>query len=157
MFLRQNYRIVGSYIGTLVKASRQVQMSGLPLLLSTEECNFLVAQNAVSLFKFKNPERFSEDYINKYKLYAEMSFQKQTEIFKDGRVKEINEISDKIVEGKLKKMRKNKVDDDIEILNETEEDLDQFKQTVIDTEVSKIPVLSRNNALFQTFQGTGEI
>ena len=53
--------------------------------------------------------------------------------------------------------QKNKVDDDIEILNETEEDLDQFKQTVIDTEVSKIPVLSRNNALFQTFQGTGEI
>ena len=153
MFLRQTYRIVGSYIGTLVKAPRQVLMSGLPMLLSPEECDLLVSKSAISLLKFKNPDEFSEDYINKYKLYAEMNFQKQTEIFKEGRKREIDQMSDKIVEGKLKKRRKNKIDEDIEILEDSCEDLDQFKQSVIDTEIAKIPTLSRNNALIQTFQG----
>ena len=156
MFLRQHYRIVGNLIGTLAKAPKQTLLSGLPLLLSPEECRLLVSKNAISLFKFRQPECFSEDYINKFQLYAEMNFQNQTEAFRKQREREIDEMGDKIVEGKLKKLKQNRIiDEDIEIIEEenSEQDLDRFKQSVIEAEVSKIPVLSRNNALFQTFLG----
>jgi len=157
MFLRQNYRIVGNLIGTLAKAPKQTLMSGLPLLLSPEECALLVSKNAISLFKFHQPECLSEDYINKFQLYAEMNFQNQTEAFRKQREREIDEMGDKIVEGKLKKIRQSRViDEEIEIIEEEnngeEQDMDRFKQSVIEEEVSKIPVLSRSNVLFQTFQ-----
>ena len=156
MFLRQNYRIVGNLIGTLAKAPKQILMSGLPLLLSPEECRLLVSKNAISLFKFHHPECLSEDYINKFQLYAEMNFQNQTEAFRKQRKREIDEMSDKIVEGKLKKIRQSRIiDEEVEIIEEStsEQDLDRFKQSVIEEEVSKIPVLARSNVLFQTFQG----
>merc|ERR1712141_554472 len=72
-----------------------------------------------------------------------------------GRKREIDEMSDTIVEGKLKKIRQSRIiDEEIEIIEEdtSEQDLDRFKQSVIEEEVSKIPVLARSNVLFQTFQ-----
>ena len=63
-----------------------------------------------------------------------------------------------LFKGKLKKIRQSRViDEEIEIIEEEnngeEQDMDRFKQAVIEEEVSKIPVLSRSNVLFQTFQG----
>ena len=63
-----------------------------------------------------------------------------------------------LFKGKLKKIRQSRViDEEIEIIEEEnngeEQDMDRFKQSVIEEEVSKIPVLSRSNVLFQTFQG----
>lgn len=157
MFIRQNYRIVGNYVGSLSKAPRQVQMHGLPLMLSHEECQLLVSKNAVSLFKFKNPQCLSEDYINKFKLHEEMNFQQQIEASRETRKREILQLSDQIVEGKLKKRRKVKQDedDDVQVLDGQEEELDieKFKKTVIDEEISKIVPLERGNEIKQIFQG----
>ena len=63
-----------------------------------------------------------------------------------------------LFKGKLKKIRQSRViDEEIEIIEEEnngeEQDMDRFKQSVIEEEVSKIPVLARSNVLFQTFQG----
>ena len=163
MFIRQNYRIVGNYVGILSKAPRQVQMHGLPLMLSHEECQLLVSKNAVSLFKFKNPQCLSEDYINKFKLHEEMNFQQQIEASRETRKREIIQLSDQIVEGKLKKRRKIKEDDDdddVQVLDGQEEeelDIEKFKKSVIDEEISKIVPLERSNEIKQIFQGKNRL
>ena len=162
MFIRQNYRIVGNYVGSLSKAPRQVQMHGLPLMLSLEECQLLVSKNAVSLFKFKNPQCLSEDYINKFKLHEEMNFQQQIEASRETRKREIIQLSDQIVEGKLKKRRKVKEDDDddVQVLDGQEEeelDIEKFKKSVIDEEISRIVPLERTNEIKQIFQGKNRL
>ena len=98
-------------IGTLAKAPHTGSMSGLPMLLLSEEIDLLLSLNKISLFRFKDPYSFSEDYMNKFKLHQEMSYQNQIEVCKAERKKEIIENADKIVEGKLKKLK----DDDNEI------------------------------------------
>ena len=60
-------------------------MSGLPMLLSAEEIDLLWSFNKIALFKFTEPHNFSEEYINKFKLHQEMSYQKQIEVFKEER------------------------------------------------------------------------
>merc|ERR1719232_232730 len=83
-------------------------MCGSPMLLSPEEIDLLLNLNKIALYKFTDPCYFSEEYVNKMKLHQEMSYQQQVEVFKAERVKEIKENSDKIVEGKLKKLKQSK-------------------------------------------------
>ncbi len=46
--LRRQFRVVGSLVGCLPRAASQVQWSGLPLPLSPEEVNLLVAEEKVA-------------------------------------------------------------------------------------------------------------
>ena len=64
-------------------------MCSSPMLLSAEEIDLLLSLNKISLYKFTDPYYFSEDYVNKFKLHQEMSYQKQVEVFKAERKKEI--------------------------------------------------------------------
>jgi tRNA-splicing endonuclease subunit Sen34 len=147
--LRQDHRIVGSLIGTLSQAPRQVQQSGLPLLLMPEEIDLLLQQNVISLFRFKNPESFSDEYRNKFQLQREMNFQSQVEVFKEDRKSEIHRMADKIVEGKKRKKTR-KSSEEIVILNDVSED----NETILQREIDKIGDLPRHQALLQTFTGT---
>ena len=86
-----------------------------------------------------------------------MNFQQQIEASRETRKREIIQLSDQIVEGKLKKRRKVKEDDDddVQVLDGQEEELDleKFKKAVIDEEISKIVPLERSNEIKQIFQG----
>ena len=88
LYLRQECRIVGALIGTLGQAPRQVDFSGLPMLLSAPEIDLLLKKGKISLFKLKS-ENFSEDYINKYRLHQGQVYQEQIELFRLEREKEI--------------------------------------------------------------------
>ena len=66
--LRQDSRIIGALIGTLAKAPHTGSMSGIPMLLSSEEIDLLLSLNRISLFRFTDPHCFSEDYMNKFKV-----------------------------------------------------------------------------------------
>lgn len=143
--LRQDSRIVGSFIGTLGQAPRQIQQSGLPLLLSQVEVDLLLSLNRAKLCRFKNPHQFSEDYLNKMKLHQEMSYQQQIELCKNERKEEIMKLGDKIVEGKKKKRKQTEEDDDDIVIID--------KDNILEKEVSKIGTLSREQSLVQIFHG----
>lgn len=143
--MRQDSRIVGSFIGTLGQAPRQIQQSGLPLLLSQEELDLLVSLNRAKLYKFNNPHQLSEDYVNKMQLHQEMSYQQQIELCKKEREEEIKKHGDRILEGKRKKRKQTDDDeDDIVIID---------KEIVLEKEVSQIGTLSRKQSLVQIFHG----
>ena len=135
--LRHDCRIVGSFVGTLGAAPRQIQVSGLPMILSPEEIDLLMQLNRICLLKMKDG-KMSEEYKNKFQLYLEMNYQDQIEAFKVERQKEIHKMSDKIMEGK----RRKKSDDEIEVID---------KETILKAEMSKISTLPRSQALVQTF------
>ena len=116
-------------------------MCSSPMLLSAEEIDLLLSLNKISLYKFTDPYYFSEDYVNKFKLHQEMSYQKQVEVFKAERKKEIVEKGDQIVEGKLKKLK-----------NQDEEIVVVDRDSIIDAQIAKIKDLPRNQARIQTFQ-----
>merc|ERR1711974_7876 len=99
----------------------------------------------VFLRKFE-PDQ-SEDYVNKLKLHKEINFQEQVEIFKEERRKEILRLSDKIVEGKLKKINE---DAEVVILEQTNPE--ELKKSILEKEMAKIEILQRSQELVQTFQ-----
>jgi len=139
--LRQDSRIVGAFIGTLSKAPHTGSLNGIPMLLSSEEIDLLLSLNKISLFQFKDPNCFSEDYINKFKLHQEMSYQNQVEVCKAERKNEIIQNGDKIVKGKLKKLKED--DNEIQVVD---------RDSILDAEIAKIPSLPRHLSLLQTFQ-----
>merc|ERR1712184_234501 len=47
--LRQDSRIIGALIGTMAKAPHTGSMSGIPMLLSSEEIDLLLSLNRISL------------------------------------------------------------------------------------------------------------
>lgn len=130
---------MGSLIGTLGRAPRQGQVSGLPLILCQEEIDLLYNLNKISLVKFNNPQEFSEEYVNKFQLYKEMNYQDQINLFKEERKKEIMVMADKIYEGKMKKKSGKKC-----------QKLD--KETILQGEMDKIGNLPKHQSLLQTFQ-----
>ena len=152
--LRKEHRIVGSFIGTLAKAPRQVQLSGLPLLLSKEEIDLLLAEELVTLVRFKGPSKLHEDYMNKLQLYSQMSYQDQIQIFKEARKQEILNNADKIVEGALKK-RKRDADNIVILDDETQKDVvkSQDAEKIIEEQIASIGELPKNQSLTQTFTG----
>jgi len=111
------------------------------MLLSSEEIDLLLSMNKISLFTFKDPYCFSEEYMNKFKLHQEMSYQNQVEVCKAERKKQIVDNADKIVAGKLKKLKED--DNDIQVVD---------RDSILDAEIAKIPSLSRHMSLLQTFQ-----
>ncbi len=133
---------MGALIGSLANAPRQVLVSGLPLILSSEEIDLLLSRNKISLYRFSEPHQMSEDYVNKFKLWREKSYQEQIEIFREERKKEIYKMGDKILEGKQKKMKNQDTSDEIIILD---------KDSILEAEVSKIGQLPRSQSLIQTF------
>ena len=139
LYLRQECRIVGALIGTLGQAPRQVDFSGLPMLLSAPEIDLLLKQGKISLFKLKS-EKFSEDYINKYRLHQGQVYQEQIELFRLEREKEIRKNADQIVDGKMRKKTQN--NDDIEVIVD--------KEKIVQDEIDKIPSLPKHQALLQT-------
>ena len=137
-------------IGTLGKAPRQVEFSGLPMLLSPEEIDLLITQQKIVLCKLKN--EFSEEYLNKYKIHVEKNYQEQISLFKEERANEITKMGDHIVKGKIQKQKV--ISEDIEILGDSDEDGDPetTKAKILQGEIDKIPKLPRHQALLQTFQ-----
>ena len=150
LYLRQECRIVGALIGTLGQAPRQVDFSGLPMLLSAQEIDVLLNQGKISLFKLKS-DHFSEDYINKYQLHQEQVYQEQIELFRVEREKEIRRKGDQIVDGKMRKNKSLTADDgdaDAEII--IDDDDQHAKEKILREEISKIPSLPKHQALLQT-------
>ena len=149
LYLRQNCRIVGSLIGTLGKAPRQVEFSGLPMLLSPEEIDLLFTQQKIILCRLKN--EFSEEYLNKYNIHTEKTYQEQILLFREERVNEITRMGDQIAQGKMQKQKN--FSEDVEIIDDNDdEDPEITKAKILKDEIDKIPKLSRHQALLQTFQ-----
>ena len=70
-----------------------------------------------------------------------MSYQNQVEVCKAERKKQIVDNADKIVAGKLKKLKED--DNEIQVVD---------RDSILDAEIAKIPSLSRHMSLLQTFQ-----
>ena len=70
-----------------------------------------------------------------------MSYQNQVEVCKAERKKQITDNADKIVKGKLKKLKED--DNEIQVVD---------RDSILDAEIAKISVLPRHMSLQQTFQ-----
>ncbi|KAL7306504.1 hypothetical protein TKK_0001203 [Trichogramma kaykai] len=155
--LRQKHRIIANCIGSIAKNSRQINVSGLPLLLQPEETKLLLEKNIghlVSLPILK--ETPSDSLKKKFENYRNKLYEEQQECLKNQRMTQIVSMMDRIIDGKKRKMlglntskrkRKQSLDD------ETEKSLESInidRNALIEEEMAKLPKLDKSDALVQT-------
>lgn len=127
--LRKNYRIVGTFVGSLPNYTRQNTYLGLPLQLLPEQAKLLIDKK-VAEFVILERQSTSEAKL-KYDEVLQSIHQKYFESFKHKRTQEIMLLADKITREKMKKTRDSNVS------------FDEVKNMMIQKEVGKIE-LSRD-------------
>lgn len=100
------HRIVGSLLGCLPQAPRQNQQLGLPLLLQPEEVTLLIEKGIGVVYSSSNllhdpQEEERDQFIN----YRQMIISKQVEAGIENKKRQMCELSDTIVAGKLAKLQ----------------------------------------------------
>jgi len=155
--LRREHRIIGQQVGSDCRYPRE--LTGLPLLLSPPEVQVLKEENVISLVEMRSlknaPSTRTIDIATKHR---EDSYQKQIQIFKEDKRKNIEVFADKILEGKknkllnkIKKLEKLERNCDVE-KTQLKKELDQInKESVIQEEVDKIQSISRDHQVIQIF------
>ncbi|XP_052122093.1 tRNA-splicing endonuclease subunit Sen34 isoform X2 [Frankliniella occidentalis] len=167
--LREEYRIVGGLIGVLPNLPNQEVLNGLPMSLLPEETTLLLEKNIICLKTFPSLSRCpGEGVVKAFKHHCRSVQVEQADQMKEERKSALLGLVDKIVEGRRrkrlgldtkKKRKKGKsaenTDNDaeekekiVELLKPIEE---IERKTVLDEELAKIPPLSRENTLVQTF------
>ncbi|XP_054156676.1 tRNA-splicing endonuclease subunit Sen34-like, partial [Oppia nitens] len=133
LILRKHYRIVGSFIGSIPDCGQQNSELGLPLLLMPEETRLLVDNKVAVVVEFDTRvDAEVKDFYAKLKTdFCEQNRQQ----FKSDRQKQILEMSDKIVSGKIKKFA-----EQYRHLND-----DELKDEIIKQELAKIPDITPDN------------
>jgi len=107
--LREDHRIVGTLIGALPSHPNQNIHLGLPLQLSKEELTLLLEREIVVLKSRNNyPGCFTKAEHSLHYSTMEQNLKEQVEESKRVRLKEIETIADKIVEGKIKTVKTDK-------------------------------------------------
>jgi len=151
--LRKEYRILGSTVGAGTRHIREDP--GPPLLLTHQEIQVLQEEGIIQLVE----NRALQDHPSKAVLeqalkYRESSYQKQVEIFKEEKTKNILSFADRIVEGKKKKLM-NKLKKKMSIeANKEDSDKNIIKidrEEVIREEIEKIKPISRDHQVVQMF------
>ncbi|XP_059078600.1 tRNA-splicing endonuclease subunit Sen34-like [Tigriopus californicus] len=139
--VRTKHRILGSFIGCLPKAPRQVQRFGLPLLLSSEELFVLLKEKVAVLLEYQdlslkpNPDQAAE-----FMKYLEDSFQGQIKASHEDKIQNIKENLSTILDGKRKKA-----------LSSGKAIADIREESVFQDEISKLKPLPEDHMAVQTF------
>lgn len=133
--LREDYRIVGTLVGSLPRAPRQNTHLGLPLQLLPEETSLLLEKGFIELLE-EDTTAPGEEHVSDLKRQREESYLKQAELFKKERKEEIRRNLPLIIEGKKAKRRKLLEDRQKkgEIIDESEFEKD------IDFDVDDVPI-----------------
>ncbi|XP_034239632.1 tRNA-splicing endonuclease subunit Sen34 [Thrips palmi] len=171
--IREEHRIVGSLIGVLPNLSNQEALHGLPMSLLPEEATLLLEMNVISLANYPSLSRCpGEGVVKAFKAHRQKTYAEQADKMKDERKVALEGLVDKIVEGrrrkqlgldtKKKKRKKVKSEGNDEETDDKSEDVakivellkpieDAERQAVLEEELAKIPPLSKENTLIQTF------
>jgi len=111
--IRSKYRIVGSLIGSLPRKPKQNHCFSLPLLLSQDEATLLLHKGLARIFN--TPKSFpapSKEEVEKFNELRRDSVVKQIELFQRGREEKRLELADVIKEGRRRKLKRRKGDDE---------------------------------------------
>ncbi|KAK3929950.1 tRNA-splicing endonuclease subunit Sen34 [Frankliniella fusca] len=166
--LREENRIVGALVGVLPNLPNQDVLYGLPMGLLPEETTLLLEKKIICLKAFPSLSRCpGEGVVKAYKNHCRSAHTEQADQMKEERKTALMGLIDKIVEGRrrkhlgldTKKKRKKEKgftpeenDEDkgkiVELLKPIE---DSERKIVLDDELAKIPPLSKDNTLVQTF------
>lgn len=163
--LREEYRIVGSFVGSIAGRPYQEIFKGLPVILLPEEATLLKERKIARLVMyptfFKRP---SGDLKKKFEKYRQTVCQEQLKLLVEERKREIHEKIDVIVEGKkrkllglsTKKKSKRKEGENELMLNElsTNESDIVDKNEVLEEELSKIKTPPESCTTIQIFTKT---
>lgn len=128
MYLRKNHRIVGNLIGIDPDKSHQIKTHGLPIILMAEEARLLHSLNIVQIVEY--PSSISDLNLNDSKL-VEINKNLQTKLKEEvyeRRQKEIVANLDKIVKGKMTKLK----------LNLEGRELETFRQNTLNSMLKEI-------------------
>lgn len=99
-------RIVGSLVGCLPQLSHQNSQLGPPLLLSTEEAALLDEQGIAEFIQIARPSPCTQEDKAAFKeLYDEWMLTNRLR-YEQERLEKINQVADKIVQGKLDSLKK---------------------------------------------------
>jgi tRNA-splicing endonuclease subunit Sen34 len=129
-YLRQKFRIVGSFIGSLPGFLRQNSELGLPLLLMPEEAKLLVEKGIAIIVTH---EFCVNEEIKQFYDQLKCHFYRQNcEQFKSERKLAILQNADQIIAGKIKKFSSNN-----QLLDNNE-----IKAKIIQQEIDSIPDIS---------------
>ena len=126
-FLRKDYRIVGSFIGTNPETPHQNEDLGLPLLLMAEEAKLLIESGIAVIVEYE--VTVNEEVKQFYKKLKTDFFEEYSQRFKKERKETILSMSHKIIAGKIDKMREQ---------NQNMDDK-QLEEEIIRGEISRIP------------------
>ncbi|XP_031846035.1 tRNA splicing endonuclease subunit 34 [Nomia melanderi] len=155
--LRRDHRIIGELIGCLPKKPRQDVLSGLPLLLQSEEVSLLLEKNIAQLICYPSLQKPPTESLKlAFEEYRNTLFIEQEECLRNERKKQVVSMMDKIVEGKKRKIlgiqtRKKKARKPLD--PEIQEALNSIKinrQQLLEEEMAKLPQLDKTEALIQT-------
>ncbi|XP_046398984.1 tRNA-splicing endonuclease subunit Sen34 [Ischnura elegans] len=104
--IRQDYRIVGHLIGSVVNLSYQEKHQGLPLALMKEEVNLLVDKGFARLVQIPAlQQKPSHEAVERFKEHREQNYHKQVAAYREVREKQLRSMIDRIVEGKQNKRK----------------------------------------------------
>ena len=111
--IRSEYRIVGSLVGSLPLRPKQNHCFSLPLLLSQEEATLLLHKGLARICD--TPKSFpapSKEDVERFNELRRDSVVKQIELFQKGREEKQLELAKIIEEGRRRKRKRKKVDNE---------------------------------------------
>ncbi|XP_017891706.1 tRNA-splicing endonuclease subunit Sen34 [Ceratina calcarata] len=155
--LRRDHRIIGELIGCLPKKPRQDVLSGLPMLLQSEEVTLLLKKNIARLVRYPCLKEPPSDSLRQvFEEYRNELYIKQEKCLRMEREKQVIGMMDRIVEGKRRKIlgmdtRKKRAGKPLDPKAQKElNNVEINKQELLKEEMAKLPKLERTEALIQT-------
>ncbi|XP_019632594.1 PREDICTED: tRNA-splicing endonuclease subunit Sen34-like [Branchiostoma belcheri] len=104
--LREQHRIVGTFVGALPRLPRQNVRLGRPLQLMPEETTLLLNKGIARLLDGSIPPKTGEEDLQAITEHRKQSFREQSEMCKNDRKRKLHEMASVIAKGRAAKRKK---------------------------------------------------
>ena len=147
--LRNKCHIVGNLVGAPARFPRQIKQNGLPLLLMNEEVTLCLEKKFARVVEYPElAQPKSEEIKEGLKKLERESYELQCIIAKEQRKKEIENMVDKIVIGKRRKVENKLMKDPSLSIHP----LDITRESVLEEEFNKLRKLPEGSMLVETYK-----